>query len=103
MNQPNFLLSIVRWSAGTKQLSVATLLLLVLASSLGVSFAAHQTRQMYHKLQEISFVKDNLDSEYEKLLLEQSAWADYTRIDRVSPTELSMRAPVSENMIIVKR
>jgi cell division protein FtsL len=103
VNQGNFLLNIIRWSAGIKQLVVATLLLLVLASSLGVAFAAHQTRQMYHRLQEIGFERDNLDSEYEKLLLEQSAWADYTRIDRVSRTELSMRAPVSDNMIIVKQ
>jgi cell division protein FtsL len=103
MIQGNFLLNIIRWLYGIRQLSVATLLLLVLISSFGVTLSAHETRQMYHKLQEIGIDQDTLDSEYEKLLLEQSAWADYTRIDRISRTELSMRAPVSENMVIVKR
>ncbi len=38
-----------------------------------------------------------------KLLLEQSAWADYTRVDRVSRDELGMKPPLAKNMVIVKR
>jgi cell division protein FtsL len=51
----------------------------------------------------IDLETDNLDSEYEKLLLEQSAWADYTRVDRVSRDELGMKPPLAKNMVIVKR
>ena len=101
MNPENFLLRIVVWLSRVERLAVAVLVLLVLVSSLGVALSAHQTRQMYARLQEIGLKRDNLDSEYEKLLLEQSAWADYTRIDRVSRTEMNMRAPVLNNMVIV--
>ncbi len=102
MNPNYFVLRVVAWLSRGEQLVVLALLLLLLASSLGVALSAHQTRQMYSRLQEIGLERDNLDSEYEKLLLEQSAWADYTRIDRVSRTELNMRAPVLKNMVIVK-
>ena len=101
MMSKNFLLSTIVWLAAPERLTVGVLLLLVLGSSLGVALSAHQTRQMYAQLQEIGLESDNLDSEYEKLLLEQSAWADYTRIDRVSRTELGMRAPSLNNMVIV--
>jgi cell division protein FtsL len=47
--------------------------------------------------------RDNLDSEYEKLLLEQSAWADYSRIDQVSREQLHMLAPTSKSIVVVGR
>ena len=101
MNSKNFLLKIVVWLSGWEQLAVGALLLLVITSSLGVALSAHETRQMYARLQEIELERDNLESEYEKLLLEQSAWADYARIDQVSRAELGMRAPVLNKMVIV--
>ena len=85
-----------------RQLSVGALLVLVLASAVGVSVAVHQTRQIYAGLQDVRLRSDNIDSEYEKLLLEQSAWADYARVDQVSRKELGMVSPLPDNVVVVK-
>ena len=101
MNQDNPAMQTIAWLIG-RQLPVGFLLVLVLASAIGVAFAAHQTRQMYAARQQLSLQSDNIDGEYEKLLLEQSAWADYTRVDQVSRTELGMLSPLPKNLVVVK-
>ncbi len=101
--EKNLLIRTLIWLAGWKQISCGLLLCLVVVSALGVTLAAHQTRQIYSRLQVIGLRSDDLDSEYEKLLLEQSAWADYIRVDQVSRDELLMRPPDMKNMVVVKR
>ena len=63
----------------------------------------HLTRQQYSELQELQAVQDYLDSEYERLLLEQSAWAYYARIDQVSRDELHMVLPSVAALVVVRR
>jgi cell division protein FtsL len=99
----NPLIKLIVWMLAWRQLSVALLVALLMASAVGVALSSHQTRQMYTRLQVIGLDSDALDSEYEKLLLEQSAWADFARVDQVARAELSMQPPVAENMVIVKR
>ena len=89
------------WMLGWQQLLVGQLLVAVLASSFGVSFAAFQTREPYSDLQKLSQESDQLDSEYEKLLLEQSAWAGYARIDEVARDKLDMQIPQGEQIVVV--
>lgn len=89
------------WMLGWQQLLVGLLLVAVLASSFGVSFAAFQTREQYSELQKLSQESDQLDSEYEKLLLEQSAWAGYARIDEVARDKLDMQIPQGEQIVVV--
>ncbi|XOV87295.1 MAG: cell division protein FtsL [Pseudomonadota bacterium] len=85
------------------QLSVGLLLGLVFLSALGVVYSSHQTRQLYSALQEQQRQQDYLDSEYEKLLLEQSAWADYTRVDQLSREELNMLSPDPTSIVVVRK
>jgi cell division protein FtsL len=89
------------WLSRKQYLFVAMLLLLFLASSIGVIYSAHMTRQMYSSLQSLQQEQDDLDNRYEKLLLEQSAWADYTRVDQLAREELNMIAPLGEELVIV--
>ena len=103
MLQNSLLYKVIAWLMAWRQLSVVILVCLVMLSSMGVSLSSHLTRQNYTRLQKIALFSDNLDSEYEKLLLEQSAWADFARVDLVSRLELGMRPPGSENTVIVKR
>ena len=83
------------------QLLVATAILLFVASAIGVVYSAHMTRFLYADLQSLQKDADDVDSEYERLLLEQSAWADYTRIDQLAREELDMRPPAQENLVVV--
>lgn len=92
---------LVMWMLGWQQLAVVALVIVVLGSSFGVSLAAFETREQYSELQQLDRESDRLDSEYEKLLLEQSAWAGYARIDEVSRDELKMRIPEGEQIVVV--
>ena len=91
------------WLLAWKQLLISALIGLLVVSSLAVALSAHETRQLYSQLQVLGQERDNLDSEYEKLLLEQSAWAAYSRIDQVSREQLHMLAPTSKSIVVVGR
>lgn len=78
------------------------LLAIFLVSALAVIYAAHATRARYASLQSEQHVSDNLDSEYEKLLLEHSVWAGYNRVDQLARETLQMRSPDQTNLLIVR-
>lgn len=95
------IVKLLLWAAGWQQLLASALVVAVIASCFGVSLAAFETRKQYATLQELSRESDQLDSEYEKLLLEQSAWAGYARIDDVARRELDMQIPEGEQVVVV--
>lgn len=103
MIQENPIFRLVLWLLAWPQLLHGLLLLALVVSCFGVSYAAFQTRQNYSRLQVLVSEGDNLDSEYEKLLLEQSAWAGYARIDELSRDDLDMRIPVGKQVVVVPR
>ena len=92
----------VAWLVRSEQLVMISVVLIFLASSIAVVYSSHMTRQMYSSLQTLQHSQDDLDSEYEKLLLEQSAWADYTRVDRLAREKLKMSAPPADELVVVK-
>ena len=93
---------VIVWLTRFEQLSVAVMVMLLLASSVGVFYSSHETRQMYRSLQVLQQDQDDLDDEYEKLLLEQSAWANYTRVDQLAREKLNMSAPASRNLYVIR-
>lgn len=103
MASQSLLSNTIRWLLAWNQLSVALLLVAVMFSATGVVWSAHKTRQLYAELQTLQSKQDNLDSEYEKLLLEQSAWANYARVDQVAREELNMKPPRGDDLVIVRQ
>jgi len=101
--QENLLFKTIVWLVMWRQLLVLALLSAVLISALGVSLSAHITRQLFANLQQASLQRDDLESEYEKLLLEQSAWASYSRLDQLARNDLNMRTPLTRDMVVVQR
>ena len=99
----NLTVNTILWMLKWRQLTVGLLLALVLVSAIGVSLSAHMTRQLFASMQSANLKSDELDSEYEKLLLEQSAWSGYSRLDRLAREELHMKIPLTQNMVIVER
>lgn len=92
----------ILWLIEPKQLFAGVLSSLVIVSALAVAYSAHQTRNMYRDLQQLEKDFDDLEHEYEKLLLEQSAWADYTRLDQLAQDKLAMAAPASDNTVVLQ-
>ena len=79
-----------------------SLIVVFLISALAVIYASHATRARYASLQTEQHASDTLDSEYEKLLLEQSVWAGYNRVDQLARETLQMRSPDQTNLLVVR-
>lgn len=97
------LVKLLGWMFQWRQLQVVVLVFLIAVSSVGVIYSAYVTRLQYSKLQDLEKNQDLLDSDYERLLLEQGAWAGYARVDEVSRTKLGMKAPSAADLILVDR
>ena len=76
---------------------------MVFASSIGVIYVAHLNRQHFANLQNLHAEQDLLEHEYEKLLLEKSAWSDLNRIEQISKSRLAMKEPVLREIVMVNK
>ena len=91
------------WLLRWPPLLVAGLMVVCLVSGIGVVYSVHTTRMLYSEIQSLQTEQDRLDSDYEKLLLEQSAWAAYTRVDELSRDELNMVSPDTDAIVMVQK
>jgi len=90
------------WFSKKEHLAVLFVAFFVFVSSMGVINASFLTRQKYASLQKLQQKEDELDSEYGRLLLEHSAWANYIRVEKLAGDELHMSVPLTEEMVIVQ-
>ena len=99
----NALLDTFRWLGQGQRLIGIVFGGLVVVSALGVVGASHETRNMYRELQALQKKQDDLESQYGKLLLEQSAWSNNTRVDEIARNELNMVPPEVSKIIVVRK
>lgn len=79
-------------SASTK-FTFIVLWILLLVSSVGVVWSKQQSRNQFVALQRLQKERDQLDTEWGQLRLEQSTWVTYGRIEKISRDELHMSVP----------
>jgi len=99
---PMIVQQIMRWFFSPGPMAGSLLCGILVVSALGVAYSSHQTRNMYRDLQQLEKDHDDLEHEYEKLLLEQSAWADYTRLNELAQDKLEMTAPETGEMVVLR-
>lgn len=87
-------------SMGRAAVAVVLLVALV-ASALAVVYSTHRSRLLFNDLQQLQRTGWTLDEEWEKLLLEQGAWAAHERIRTLAERQLDMEAPQPELMRVV--
>ncbi len=92
---------LLQWMMRRSVMVALVLIISLAASAIGVIYVVHLNRQLYGELQQLQAEQDALDYEYEKLLLEQSAWSEYSRVENVSRSELAMSVPPMEEMVMV--
>ena len=90
---PTIVQQLMKWVFSWRPILVISLCVLLVISALSVTYTSHQTRNLYRDLQQLQKSHDDLEHEYEKLLLERAAWTDYTRLNRLARDELEMIAP----------
>ena len=84
------------------QLLTVVLALLLFASSLGVVFSTHQARRLFVELQGLQKVRDELNTQWGRLQLEQSTWATHGRIEKIANNKLDMVIPPPGAVVIVQ-
>ena len=80
---------------------IAVLWVMVVISGLSVAYVSHLCREKYGKLMVMERDANQMQVDYGKYLLEQSAWGSLQRIEVSAIAELNMRSPKPEEIVIV--
>ncbi len=83
-------------------LAAGALAVAVLSSALAVVWSTHESRLLFVELQGLEQERDELNVDWGRLQLEQSAWATKARIERLAREELEMKRPRDPEMVLVK-
>ncbi|MGB5276107.1 MAG: cell division protein FtsL [Gammaproteobacteria bacterium] len=83
-------------------LFATVLFVAVLATAIGLVYSKHQTRKLFVELQQLKKAVISLDTEWGRLQLEQSAWSDHGRIERIARERLDMVIPEAEQVSFIK-
>ena len=81
---------------------VMILAMVVLASSLGVVYAKHQSRKLFVELDTLKKERDEMNVEWGRLQLEQSTLATHGRIETTAKKRLQMITPEYDKVLIVR-
>ena len=84
-------------------LRIAIIWVLVVVSALAVALVSHLSRQQYAQLGMMEREANQMNADYGRYLLEQSAWGSLQRIENMAAQKLDMRSPEPEEILIVKR
>ena len=81
---------------------VLLLLIAVIASAIGVVYARQQGRLLFGELVRLDNERDELNTEFGRLELEQATWAEPNRIEQVARGQLGMINPAPADTVLIK-
>lgn len=70
----------------------------VLASAAAAIYCKHRARELFVELEHLNSGRDELEAEWGRLQLEQSAWSTYAYVENVANTRLHMRIPATNEV-----
>jgi len=82
-------------------LVVLFLLAVLICSALAVVYSSHYSRALFHELKLQKQHRDDLETEWGQLLLEQSALSAHTRVEQLAEQKLNMLSPESKDIKLV--
>lgn len=85
-----------------ERLLVTVLLTAVVLCSLLVVQTRQESRQLFARLQALQTERDALNTEWERLLLEEAAWSQHRRIESTARARLGMDLPGAERIVVVQ-
>ncbi len=78
------------------------LLLLVVASALGVAYSVHEARRLTDRTPQLLSEQAELETRWGQLLLEHSTWGSYARVERLAREELGMKLPQTDERVLIR-
>lgn len=79
----------------------AFLAALLLVSSIALVEMQHRHRTLFVELQALERERDELETEWGRLQLEQSTWATHDRIQSLAREKLELRVPPVDEIVLV--
>jgi cell division protein FtsL len=83
-------------------LRVGLLWLAVVISAVAVAYFSHLCREQYIQLTAMEREANQLQVEYGRYLLEQSAWGSLQRVESVAIDQLGMHTPKVDEIVMVR-
>ena len=80
----------------------ALLIIAVMMSAIGLVYSKHLSRKLFVELQHLKQQGTDLDTEWGRLQLEQSAWTDHGRIEKIARERLLMKQPDADAVVFIK-
>lgn len=82
---------------------LAALIIANMSSAIAVIYSKHQSRSLFVDLQKLHKQIDELDIEWGRLQLEQSAWSSHGRIEKIARKKLQMTLPKATEILYIKQ
>lgn len=76
--------------------------LVVVISASGLVYSKHLQRRHFVELQALQEAGSQLETEWEQLLLEESAWSNQARIEQIANTELGMHLVNHSDVVMLE-
>ena len=74
----------------------------ILITSVLLIEVRHRSRMMFAELQSLRAQRDELITEWGKLLLEEGTWSQHRRVEEIARTRLSMDMPAPNRIVVVQ-
>lgn len=87
---------------GRDQLVATLIIVSLVCSAVAVSYSVHKYRGYLNELQRLQAQRDDLETQWGQLLLEQQAWGAYGRVGKIATEEWQMRTPAPQEVIMVR-
>lgn len=89
----------------TRALTIVFLLVWfgILLSALGIVQAKHHSRKYFMELQRLEATADELDMEWDRLLIEESTWSNHSQIEQTARQRLQMKLPSPDEVMVIRR
>lgn len=84
-----------QWVLVVAALAMSTL------SALGVVYSSFEARRLVAQHQQLLNMKNAMQVEWGQLLLEQSTWGSYNRVEQLAGAKLKMRVPSPSEIVMV--
>ena len=84
-------------------LKIGLLWLAVVCSAVAVAYYSHLCRQTYGQLTAMQREANQLQVDYGRYLLEQSAWGSLQRVESMAVERLGMHMPQADEIVMVKQ
>jgi len=86
---------------GRYALLVAAVAVAVISSAIACIYARHESRKQFTLLEQLTARRDELEMEWGRLQIEQSAWSTHSRVEELARKKMRMRVPDADEIAVV--